>query len=322
MTERILVTGPFGQIGTDLVPELQRLHGTDNVIALRHHSMPDDFDGVVDRGDVRNKDQINAIIDGYNITQIYHLASILSARGEDDPALAWDVNMNGLKIILDLAAKKGLKLFWASSIAVFGPTTPREETPQHTVLEPTTIYGVTKLAGELLCQYYHLKYGVDVRSLRYPGLISYKAKPGGGTTDYAVDIFYHAVRDEPFSCFVREDTKLPMMYMPDAIKGTIQLMEAPADAITVRTSYNHAALSFSAGELAAAIKRHKPDLEVRYDPDERQKIADSWPKSIDDAQAREDWGWEPDYDLAQMTAEMLEKLPERLDRAGPRPPDA
>jgi len=312
MSEKVLVTGPFGQIGSDLVPELQKLHGHENVIALGHRNIPEDFDGILEKGDIRNYDDMKALMEKHGITQVYHLASLLSAVGEDKPDIAWDVNMNGLKVFLDLARDFKLKLFWASSIAVFGPTTPRENTPQRTVLEPTTMYGVTKLAGELLCQYYFLKWDVDVRSLRYPGLISWKAEPGGGTTDYAVAIFYEAIRQNHYTCFVKEDTALPMMYMDDAIKGTIDLMEAPGESIKIRTSYNHAAISFSVTELADEITKRMPGFTCDYEPDHRQNIADSWPMSVDDSSAREQWGWSHEYDLVKMCDIMLEKLKEKL----------
>lgn len=312
MTERILVTGPFGQIGSDLVPELQKIHGKENVIALGHRNIPEGYIGILERGDIRNREVIENVIERYRITQVYHLASLLSAVGESKPHLAWDVNMNGLKIFLDLAVDHKFKLFWASSIAVFGPTTPRENTPQHTILEPTTMYGVTKLAGELLCQYYFLKFGVDVRSLRYPGLISYKAEAGGGTTDYAVDIYYKAITENSYTCFVKEDTVLPMMYMDDAIKASIQIMEADPERITIRTSYNLGAISFSVTELADEIKKHIPELTVSYEPDFRQAIADSWPMAIDDSVTRKDWGWKHEFDLEKMTIVMLEKLRKKL----------
>lgn len=315
MTEKVLVVGPFGQIGSDLVPELQRKWGRENVIALGHRNIPEDYDGVLERGDVRNAEEMKAIIEKHQITQVYQLASLLSAVGESKPDVAWDVNMSGLKVFLDLARDHKFKLFWASSIAVFGPTTPRENTPQRTILEPTTMYGVTKLAGELLCQYYNLKWGVDVRSLRYPGLISWKAEPGGGTTDYAVAIFYEAIRNNRYTCFVKEDTVLPMMYMDDAIKGTVDLMDAPEESIKIRTSYNHAAISFSVTELAEEISKRMPGFECAYEPDHRQKIADSWPMSIDDSAAREDWGWKHEYDLDKMCDIMFEKLKEKLGRA-------
>ncbi|MFW6040479.1 MAG: NAD-dependent epimerase/dehydratase family protein [Thermoplasmatota archaeon] len=312
MNERILVTGPFGQIGSELVPKLQDKYGKENVIALGHSHIPDDFDGVVEQGDVRDQKKMKEIVDKYEVTKLYHLASLLSATGEKRPNLAWDVNVNGLKIFLDLSVENDIQVFWASSIAVFGPTSPKNDTPQHTILEPITMYGVTKVTGELLCQYYHEKYGLDVRSLRYPGLISWKEEPGGGTTDYAVEIFYKAIEDGEYTCFVRDDTKLPMMYMEDAIRGTLMLMEADESDINIRTSYNHSALSFTAKELEKEIKKHIPDFEVNYEPDERQKTADSWPNTIDDTAAREDWGWDHKYDLEKMTEEMLENLRKKL----------
>ena len=312
VTQKVLVTGPFGQIGSDLVPELQKLHGKDNVISLGHRYIPDDFDGIIEKADVRDEEALEAIISKHGITQIYHLASLLSAVGEDKPQLAWDINMNGLKVILDLCVKHDIKLFWASSIAVFGPTTPMDNTPQHTILEPTTMYGVTKLAGELLCQYYNIKYNLDVRSLRYPGLISWKAEPGGGTTDYAVDIYYKAVKGEKFVCFVNEQTSLPMMYMDDAVKGTIDLMEAPASDINIRTSYNHGAINFTVKELVEVVRKQVPELEVAYEPDHRQAIADSWPASVDHSVARKEWGWKHDFDLTKMTDVMLTELKKKF----------
>lgn len=311
MEEKILVTGAFGQIGSDLVPELQRKYGKENVIALAHKNISEDFNGIVEEGDVKEKELIGKIIQKYKITQIYHLASLLSATGEKNPNLAWDININGLKNILDLAVEYKIKVFWPSSIAVFGPTTPKENTPQRTIIEPTTMYGITKLAGEMLCQYYFLKYNLDVRSLRYPGLISYKAEPGGGTTDYAVDIFYKAIRENKYTCFVNEDTVLPMMYMDDAIKATIIIMDAHN--IKIRTSYNLAAISFSVKELAEEIKKYIPNLKINYEPDARQKIADSWPRTIDDSAARRDWGWKHEFDLQKMVKIMLEKLKEKLN---------
>lgn len=307
----ILVTGAFGQIGTELVPALQQKFGKNNVIALGNRNVPADFDGIVERGELPNKQLLADLINKYNIDTIYHLVSLLSATGEKNPDLAWDVNMNGLKDVLDLAREHSLRVFWPSSIAAFGPTTPRENTPQHTVLEPTTMYGVTKLAGELLCQYYFKKYNVDVRSLRYPGIISWKAEPGGGTTDYAVAIFYDGLQQGKYTCFVRPDTVLPMMYMDDAVRATVDLMDAPAEKISIRTSYNLAAISFRADELAQEIKKHIP-LEVTYEPDHRQAIADSWPATIDDSQARTDWGWSHEFDLSKMTEVMIENLQKKF----------
>lgn len=307
----ILVTGAFGQIGSELVPALQKKYGKDHVIALGHHNIPQGFDGIVEKAGIDEKGKITEIIEKYKIDTIYHLVSLLSAKGEIDPTFTWHVNMDGLKLILDIAVEKKIQVFWPSSIAAFGPTTPRDNTPQRTILEPTTMYGVTKVAGELLCQYYHKKYGLDVRSVRYPGIISWKAEPGGGTTDFAVAIFYEAIKQGKYTCFVREDTVLPMMYMDDAVNATIQLMEADAKKLTISTSYNLAAISFSARELADEINKYMT-VEVTYMPDRRQQIADSWPKSIDDSVARADWGWKHQFDLKKMTEVMIENLKKKL----------
>lgn len=307
----ILVTGAFGQIGSELVPALQKKYGKDHVIALGHHNIPQGFDGIVEKAGIDEKGKITEIIEKYKIDTIYHLVSLLSAKGEIDPTFTWHVNMDGLKLILDIAVEKKIQVFWPSSIAAFGPTTPRDNTPQRTILEPTTMYGVTKVAGELLCQYYHKKYGLDVRSVRYPGIISWKAEPGGGTTDFAVAIFYEAIKQGKYTCFVREDTVLPMMYMDDAVNATIQLMEADAKKLTISTSYNLAAISFSARELADEINKYMT-VEVTYVPDRRQQIADSWPKSIDDSVARADWGWKHQFDLKKMTEIMIENLKKKL----------
>jgi len=312
MKHTILVTGAFGQIGSELVPALQRQYGQKAVVALGHVNIPKDFDGIVQQADINDTQAIQALCKKYNFDTIYHLVSLLSATGEKTPDLCWDVNIGGLKTILDLAREKNLKVFWPSSIAAFGPTTPRVNTPQQTILEPTTMYGVTKVAGELLCQYYFLKYQVDVRSLRYPGLISWKTPPGGGTTDYAVAIFYEGLQKGRYQCFVKKETVLPMMYMDDAIKATLQLMSADPKKITIRTSYNLAAISFSAQELADEINKHIP-VAVTYKPDHRQNIADSWPQSIDDSRARSDWGWKHAFNLSQMTKEMLDNLKRKLD---------
>jgi nucleoside-diphosphate-sugar epimerase len=259
--------------------------------------------------DVMNKEMLHVQVIRQNITQIYLLAAILSATGEKNPHLAWHLNMQGLLNVLDIAREEKLqKVYWPSSIAVFGPTSPRQNCPQRTIIEPSTVYGISKYAGEFWCNYFHGRYGVDIRSIRYPGLISYKSAPGGGTTDYAVEMFHEALESRSYQCFLKEDTYLPMMYMPDAIRATIELMEAPASKISVRTAYNVAALSFSPKEIAAEIQRHIPDFTIRYEPDYRQRIADSWPQSIDDSVARADWGWKPEYDLGRMTAEMLENL--------------
>jgi nucleoside-diphosphate-sugar epimerase len=244
-----------------------------------------------------------------NVTQIYLLAAILSATGEKNPNLAWNLNMQGLLNILEIAREENLsKVYWPSSIAVFGPTSPKENCPQHTIIEPTTVYGISKFAGEFWCNYFFNKYGVDVRSLRYPGLISYKSPPGGGTTDYAVEIYHAAVEQSTYKCFLQPDTYLPMMYMPDAIRATIELMEAPSDKISIRTSYNVSAMSFSPAEIATEIQKHLPDFSIQYKPDYRQTIANSWPKSIDDSFAQNDWGWKPNYDLSKMTTDMLANI--------------
>lgn len=305
--KKILVTGAFGQIGSELVPALQQKYGMDNVVALGHHNVPADFKGIVEKAEITDKARMEELFKKYQFDTVFHLVSLLSAKGEVDPSLTWDVNMNGLKHVLDFAVEYKLKVFWPSSIAAFGPTTPRENTPQRTVLEPTTMYGVTKVAGELLCQYYFNKYQVDVRSVRYPGIISWKTPPGGGTTDYAVAIFYDGLQKGSYECFVKAETTLPMMYMDDAVNATIQIMEAEPEAIKIRTSYNLAAISFTAQELADEINK-QVKVDVTYQPDHRQKIADSWPMSIDDSSARQDWGWKHEYDLPKMTTEMIKQL--------------
>lgn len=309
--KKILVTGATGQIGSELVVELRSKYGSDNVLAVGH-SKPAEGEllkGPFESADATDKQALTILLDKYKPDTIFHLVGILSANGEKNPELAWSVNMGSLKNVLDLSREYKIeKVFWPSSIAAFGPTTPRDNTPQHTVLEPTTIYGVTKVAGELLCQYYFKKYGLDVRSLRYPGLISYKTPPGGGTSDYAVAIYFEAKKNKKYTSFVREDTKIPMMYMPDGIKATIALMEAPKEKISIRTSYNLGSMSFSAGEQATSIKNIIPEFVCEYIPDFRQNIADSWPNSVDDSKAREDWGWVPDYDLEKMTSDMLKNV--------------
>ena len=308
----ILVIGAVGQIGTELTMELRRRHGGSSVVAAtRKTPFPKELQesGPCIFFDVADKEAMKKVIKEHNIDTIYQLASLLSATGEKDPDLAFQINLIGLKNTLDVCRECNVKkIFCPSSIAAFGPTTPRELTPQRTVLEPTTMYGVTKVSGELLLQYYHNKYGLDTRSVRYPGLISYKAEPGGGTTDYSVAIFYEAIKHKRYTCFVGAHTVLPMMYMPDAIRGTIELMDAPRERLTVATSYNLAAISFSAKELADEVARIIPGFVCGYKPDHRQAIADSWPKSIDDSQARKDWSWRHKYGLKEISEDMVKNL--------------
>lgn len=313
---RILVTGATGQIGSELAIALRKKHGNTNVIAAGHKKTPSEKllqSGPFEYVDTTNKGEIEKVVKKYDIDTVYHLAAVLSAVGEENPQLAWNVNMNSLYNILEIAKEyEFARVFWPSSIAVFGPEAPRTNTPQNTILIPRTIYGVTKVSGELLCNYYFNKFGLDVRSVRYPGIISSETPPGGGTTDYAVEIFYEAIKKKRYTCFVREDTVLPMMYMPDCINAAIKLMEADASRIKHRTSYNVAAISFSVGELVTEIKKYIPEFICEYKPDFRQKIADSWPLSIDDSVAREEWDWKPQYDLASMTKDMMEKLTRRF----------
>lgn len=308
--EKILITGAGGQLGTELTEALAQRFGNEAVVASDiNEKAASRFNCAFEVLDVLDKDRMAHLIDTHGITQIYHLAAILSAAGEKNPLFTWDLNMKSLLNVLELAKDKELnKVYWPSSIAVFGPNTPMKNTPQHCVMDPTTVYGISKLAGERWCEYYNKVYGVDVRSIRYPGLISYKAAPGGGTTDYAVEIYHAALKGEEFSCFLSKDTYLPMMYMPDAIKATIDLMEAPADKVKVRSSYNVGALTFSPEEIFESIQKEVPDFRISYDPDFRQKIADSWPDSIDDTEARLHWGWTPDFDLESMTKDILENL--------------
>jgi len=313
---RVLVTGALGQIGSELTPMLRDRHGRENVIAVDYRSPADagsDEPGPFELVDVTNRDRVREVVSSYDINTIYHMAAILSARGEADPRRAWEVNVEGLINVLDVAATRHARVFVPSSIAVFGPETPRDAAPQEVALLPTTMYGVTKVSGELLGEYYVRRFGLDIRGLRYPGIISSETLPGGGTTDYAVEMFYAAVKTGHYTCFVRPDTTLPMMYMPDCIKATLDLMAAdPANLRTHTTSYNVAGMSFSAEELAEEIRRHIPDFRCDYAPDDRQKIADSWPCAIDDSAARNEWAWTPAYDLASMTADMLKRLRARL----------
>ncbi len=309
--EKILVIGASGQIGVELTIALRNIYGNSNVVAsdLREENPLLIGTGPYVSLDVMNKEMLHVQVIRQGITQIYLLAAILSATGEKNPALAWHLNMQSLLNVLDIAKEEKLtKVYWPSSIAVFGPSSPKILCPQKTVIEPSTVYGISKYAGEFWCNYYFNKYGVDVRSIRYPGLISYKSAPGGGTTDYAIDIYKEALEEKKYTCFLSEDTYLPMMYMPDAIRATIELMEAPAADINIRTSYNVAGMSFSPKEIAAAIKGHLPEFEMSYLPDYRQEIANSWPQSIDDSVAAQQWGWKPSFGLDLMTLDMLENM--------------
>jgi nucleoside-diphosphate-sugar epimerase len=309
--EKILVIGASGQIGVELTLALRKIYGNASVVAsdLREENELLKGTGPYVALDVMNKEMLHVQVIRQGITQIYLLAAILSATGEKNPGLAWHLNMQSLLNVLDIAREEKLhKVYWPSSIAVFGPTSPKQNCPQQTIIEPITVYGISKYAGEFWCNYYFHKYGVDIRSLRYPGLISYKSAPGGGTTDYAIEIFHEALESQTYKSFLNPDTYLPMMYMPDAIRGTIELMEAPANKLSIRTSYNIASMSFSPEEIAEEIKKHIPDFSISYAPDYRQTIAQSWPQSIDDTVARKDWGWKPEYDLVAMAIDMLENL--------------
>jgi len=309
--EKILVIGASGQIGVELTLALRKVYSGSQVIAsdLREENELLKGTGPYVSLDVMNKEMLHVQILEQNITQVYLLAAILSATAEKNPHLAWHLNMQSLLNVLDIAKEEKLKkVYWPSSIAVFGPTSPKVNCPQQTIIEPTTIYGISKYTGEFWCNYYFQRYGVDVRSLRYPGLVSYKSSPGGGTTDYAIEIFHAAKEKKSYSCFLNTDTRLPMMYMEDAIRATIEMMESPADKIRVRTSYNIAAMSFTPAEIATEIQTHIPDFTISYAPDYRQSIAESWPQSIDDAIAQDDWGWKPAFNLASMTKDMLANL--------------
>jgi nucleoside-diphosphate-sugar epimerase len=316
--KRILVVGAVGQIGSELTLALREKYGADNVVAAGRKTKPSP--ALRDSGpftwcDVVDREKLDKAIKSFSIDTIINMAAILSATGEKNPQACWDVNVTGLINTLEAARDHNLtQVLCPSSIAVFGPETPRDNTPQETVLRPTTMYGVTKVTGELLCDYYVRRFEVDARGLRYPGIISAETLPGGGTTDYAVEIYYKAIEEGRYTCFVREDTSLPMMYMPDCIKATIDLMAAPFDGLKHHGDFNVGAMSFTAGELAAEIKKHIPGFEVAYEPDFRQDIADSWPSSIDDSAARAEWGWKPAYDLAKMTEDMLKRLKERHER--------
>lgn len=307
---KILLIGAGGQLGSELTLGLRNIYGTDNVIT----SDIKEASGVLKEGpyekfDIMQRNKLFEIINRHGINQVYHLAALLSASGEKNPRWAWKLNMEGLLFVLEAAQELKLhKVYWPSSIAAFGPSTPKQKTPQDTIMDPSTVYGITKLAGELWCEYYFRRYGVDVRSLRYPGLIGWKTQPGGGTTDYAVDIYFKAIKEKKYECFLSADTYLPMMYMDDAVKATLDLMEAPAEKIKVRTSYNISSMSFCPAQIASTIKNHIPDFQITYKPDFRQAIADSWPKSVDDSAARLDWGWRHKFGLEEMTEDILRNL--------------
>lgn len=312
--EKILVVGSSGQIGTELVLELRKIYGYDNVVAsdIKNSSSEVMSSGPFETLNILDEKLLREIIKKHQITQVYLLAALLSATAEQNIELGWQLNMRSHSHILDLGREKLVKkIFWPSSIAVFGPTTPKENTPQHTITEPNTVYGISKLAGERWNEYYFNKFGVDIRSIRYPGLIGWKAAPGGGTTDYAVDIFHQAILHEKYECFLSENTTLPMMYMTDAIRATIELMESPSDRVKIRSSYNLGGISFSPKDIATEIKKLIPNFEIHYNPDFRQAIADSWPSSIDDTPAQNDWGWKMKYHLENMSSDMIKNLKEK-----------
>ena len=318
MSEQILVIGSCGQLGTELVESLRNIYGNSNVIASDIRQSEDEVfkAGPFEELDILNKQQFTDVLNKYKPSQVYHLAALLSATAEAKPKLGWTLNMDGLFNVLDAAVDFKIgKVYWPSSIAVFGPSTPVNNTPQNCVMDPNTIYGISKLAGERYCEYYFQKRGVDVRSLRYPGLIGYKSEPGGGTTDYAVSIYHDALSTGKHNCFLSEKTELPMLYMPDALKATLDIMHAPAEQIKIRSSYNLAGMSFDPEQITAAIQKYIPGFETAYNPDHRQKIADSWPNSIDDTEARNDWGWKPAYDLDAMTKDMLVNLAPRYGQS-------
>jgi nucleoside-diphosphate-sugar epimerase len=314
MSENILVIGACGQLGTELVESLRTIYGDSNVVAsdIRQSEHAVFKQGPFENLDILDKNRLSEILTKYQPKQVYHLAALLSATAEAKPKLGWTLNMDGLFNVLDAAVDFKIgKVYWPSSIAVFGPGTPVNHTPQNCVMDPNTIYGISKLAGERYCEYYFQKRGVDVRSLRYPGLIGHKSDPGGGTTDYAVSIYHDALQTGVHNCFLKDNTELPMLYMPDALKATLDIMHAPAEQIKIRSSYNLAGMSFSPAEITAAIQQYIPNFKTEYNPDSRQAIADSWPNSIDDAEARKDWGWKPDFDLDKMTKDMLVNLAPR-----------
>lgn len=311
MATKILIIGACGQIGTELTLKLREIHGAENVIAsdIREGSEELMSSGPFEIVDAMEKSAVEDLCMYYEISDVYLMAAMLSATAEKFASKAWNLNMNSLFIVLNLAKNGKIdKVFWPSSIAVFGPTTPKHDTPQHTIMEPSTVYGISKQSGERWCEYYHKNHGVDVRSIRYPGLISWKTLPGGGTTDYAIDIFHAALETGSYECFLNEETELPMMFMDDAIRATIEIMEAPTETVKQRSSYNLSAMSFTPKKIAAAIKKRIPNFEMSYDPDFRQAIADSWPSSIDDCEARNDWSWNHRFDLEQMVDEMIDNL--------------
>lgn len=315
MNTTILIIGACGQIGTELTAKLREIYGTDQVIAsdIRKGDQEVFQTGPFEVLDAMNLEQVTAVVEKYKVDEVYLMAALLSATAEKNPAFAWELNMNSLFHVLNLAKEQKIKkIFWPSSIAVFGPTTPKSNTPQYTVMEPSTVYGISKQAGERWCEYYFNKFGVDVRSIRYPGLISWKTLPGGGTTDYAVDIYYKAIEDNTYKCFLSEETGLPMMYMDDAIKATIGIMQAKKEDVKIRSAYNLSAMSFTPKVLAASIAEVQDGFTITYEPDFRQAIADSWPSSIDDSSAREDWGWKHDFDMKKMTQTMLENLKNKI----------
>lgn len=306
----VLIIGAGGQIGTELTETLRARYGAERVIASDVREVPSlSATGPFEILNVMDRPALEDAFTRHNVQVVYLLAAVLSATGEKNPMFAWDLNMDGMLNVLEMFRERKLhRMFWPSSIAAFGPGTPRDNTPQSTVMDPNTVYGISKLAGELWCNWYWQKHGVDVRSLRYPGLISYKSPPGGGTTDYAIDIFHKAIKDGKYSCFLSEGATLPMMYMPDALRATIELMEAPAEQVKIRTSYNVSGCSFSPAQIAAEIKKHIPGFSISYAPDFRDGIAKSWPGSMDDAAARADWGWKPEFELPAMTADMLKHI--------------
>jgi len=312
---RVLVTGALGQIGSELTPALRERYGVENVVAsdIRKDNKGILSDGPFVKLDVLSREDVGKVVNEYKIERIYHLAALLSKVAEDNPQKAWDINMGGLLNVLEVAREEGCSVFFPSSIGVFGTTTPHDDTPQLTIQRPESMYGITKLSGELLCDYYYNRFGVDTRGVRFPGIISSVTPPGGGTTDYAVEIFYEAVKTGRYTCFLEPDTYLDMLYMPDAIKAAIDIMEADGSSLRFRNAYNITAMSFCPSEIAEEIKRHIPDFEIDYQVDEvRQGIANSWPNRMDDTPAREDWGWNPEYDLEKMTKEMVEVLKKRF----------